>query len=165
MNYFDYYTGAFRKFKDYQGYATRKEFNFFILFFFILYMIVCFIAGAFTPFLIISKVAIDNIFYIVMGIIWICFLIHCFPGLALIKRRLNDIIPAKSNIIFRLFFTFELVRLLIGLILGSNMFQHAIKTTIPDFNALYFILALLIFCMNWICLGFYVFLMVKKGKQ
>ena len=32
MNYFDYYTGAFRKFKDYQGNATRKEFNFFILF-------------------------------------------------------------------------------------------------------------------------------------
>ena len=28
MNIFSYYTGAFKKFKDYQGIATRKEFNF-----------------------------------------------------------------------------------------------------------------------------------------
>ena len=105
MNYFNYYISAFKNLKDYQGVATRKEFNLFILFFFLIYMLFGFLSFMTIPFSIISNPnQVPEGYGIFTIVIWSVFIIHLLPGLALIKRRLNDITPTKSSIIFRLFF-------------------------------------------------------------
>ena len=103
MNYFNYYTSAFKNFKDYQNIATRKEFNFFILFFFLIYTLFGILSFATIPFSIISNPnQAPDIFVYFPILSWGIFIIHLLPGLALIKRRLNDIAPVKSGLIFRI---------------------------------------------------------------
>lgn len=171
MNWFDYYIYAFKNYKNYSGVATRKEFNFFILFFFLFYMLFGFLSFLTIPFSIISNPnQAPDIFgyfrYISYGI----FLIHLIPGLALIKRRLNDITPAKSNIVFRIFIGFEVFRICIGLFLSTKMslFQSVVITnaeTIPSSFVPLILLLLFNMLLNYICIGFYIFMMAKKGKN
>lgn len=171
MNIFSYYTGAFKKFKDYQGIATRKEFNFFILFFLLIYMFFWILSFLTIPFSIISNPnQAPDIFVYFAFVSYGIFLIHLIPGLALIKRRLNDITPAKSNIIFRIFFGFEVFRICAGIFLSTKIsaFQTVAlsnATAIPPSFTYLIIFALFIMLLNYICIGFYIFLMAKKGKQ
>ena len=171
MSVFNYYTEAFGKFRDYQNFATRKEFNLFILFFFLIYMFFGFLSFMTIPFSIISNPdQAPDIFVYFPFLSWGLFLIHLLPGLALIKRRLNDITPTKSNIIFRIFFGFEVFRICAGIFLSTkiSVFQTVAlsnATAIPPSFTYLIIFALFNMLLNYICIGFYIFLMAKKGKN
>lgn len=173
MSWFDYYTLAFRKVRDYSNITTRKEYNFFILCFFLIYMLM---AGILFPIFIYVSISEPNksplFFSNAFGAVsWIVCLIHALPALALIKRRLNDIFPIKSGVIFRIFFTFEIIRILLSLILYSNM-SSLLPLALTSNNVTLspnIVTVILMFLLNqllcYISLGFYIFLMVKKGKQ
>ncbi|MBR6722269.1 DUF805 domain-containing protein [bacterium] len=171
MNVFNYYIGAFKNFKDYQSFATRKEFNFFILFFLLIYMFFGILSFATIPFSIISNPnQAPDIFAYFPILSWGIFIIHLLPGLALIKRRLNDITPTKSNIIFRIFFGFEVFRICTGIFLSTKIsaFQTVALSNadvIPPSFTYLIIFSLFNMLLNYICIGFYIFLMAKKGKQ
>lgn len=166
MSVFNYYTEAFGKFRDYQNIATRKEFNYFILFFFIFYMIIGVIAGLITPIFIISKINPADITLMITLPMWIYSIIHLLPLLALVKRRLNDITPTKSSIIFRLFLIFEIIG-----ICTSSFFQTVVSSNTevlsPSFIHLILFLLFLLFylLLSSVSTGFFIFLMAKKGKN
>ena len=164
MSVFNYYIGAFKNFKDYQSFATRKEFNFFILFFLLIYMLFGILSFATIPFSIISNPnQAPDIFVYFPILSWGIFIIHLLPGLALIKRRLNDITPTKSSIIFRLFLIFEIIG-----ICTSSLFQTVVSSNAevlsPSF--IHLILFLLFYLLlSSVGTGFFIFLMAKKGKN
>ena len=171
MNYFNYYTSAFKNFKDYQNIATRKEFNFFILFFFLIYMLFGILSFMTIPFSIIfNPNQAPELFGFFPIFSWGIFIIHLLPCLALIKRRLNDIAPVKSGLIFRIFFIFEIFRICTGIFLSTKI---SVLQTVTSTNAevlppsfVYIILfSLFSMLLNYVCIGFYIFLMVKKGKK
>ncbi len=165
MSVFNYYTEAFGKFRDYQNIATRKEFNYFILFFFIFYMIIGFITGIITPIFIISKINPADITLMMTVPMWIYSIIHLLPLLALVKRRLNDIFPVKSSIVFSIFFTYEFFRIIFSLFLSSKYIDSAFKTPTPEIDLTMIGFYLLNYLLSLISCIFYIFLMAKKGKN
>jgi hypothetical protein len=100
---------------------------------------------------------------------WIFYLVHALPMFALIKRRLIDIFSQKAGLIFRIYLTIEIIRLLISLgypfVLYS--FQNVVVTSenlpITTFVC-FWIIGLINNILSFLMLAFYIFLMVKQGN-
>ena len=159
MEYLKYYTNAFKNSFNYKDMAKRKEFNFFILFYILFWMIL------FIPFMFGMPIVtmLNNINPIIpfggFAIVsWIFFIVHAFPFLALIKRRIIDITPSKANLIFWIFITLEIIRIFI-----SISFMVILYTNQGQFHIWYIFIGLVNQALCTISLGFIIFLMVKKG--
>ena len=73
MNYF---IAALKKYADFNGRARRKEFWYFILFFYILVFLAAFIGGA---------------LHIGLGLYYICVLACLVPSISVAVRRMHDV--------------------------------------------------------------------------
>ena len=174
MEYFKFYLDAFKNFRDYHNPAPRKEFNFFILFFFIFSLIMCASMMVISIFYLVT--AIENgiseffkliILWTIIGLVF--YLVHAVPLFALIKRRLIDIIPSKANLIFWIFLTVEIIRILISLAMPFLVYsiQNTIMTSnnlpVMNFVSIWF-LGLISNVFAMLMFLFYIFLMVKQGN-
>ena len=159
MEYFNIYLNAYKNFKDYHSPSKRNELNWFILFYLIFWMII------FIPFMIITPlfVVIYKSPLIMFGILfvvgWIYFIVHAIPLLALVKRRLIDIIPTKANLIFWSFITFEVIRISISL------FFMVVLCLLKEFHIWYILIGVINQVLSTITIGFMIFLMAKKGMS
>lgn len=115
---FKYYTTAFKKFKDYSSNATRKEFNFYILNFIILNILLNF--GFMIAWLLyvqfnlttMFEIEAENIQNLYSSTFFVFNLVNYIPFIALTKRRINDIFPTYSIFIF-------LILLVSGVLINS----------------------------------------------
>ena len=174
MEYLNIYLNAFKNFKDYHTPAPRKELNFFILFYFIFWLII------FIPMMVVgfyhamSSMMEDNFDYLKLlipfGVVgWVFYLVHIVPLLALIKRRLIDIFSQKAGLIFWIYATIEIIRLLISLVYPFAVYflQNIVMTSenLPVANlVVIWIIGLINNALSFLVLAFYIFLMVKQGN-
>ena len=167
MEAFNIYINAFKRIKDYHNPAPRKEFNFFILFYFIFWILLI------SPIMILSMPSImekgmqgGGVFVVVSQIFGIA---HLFPLLALVKRRLIDITPPKAKSIWWIYFTLTIV-----MCLTSYMYafivppQDMLMMTNNNISLTRIIITLILMLINnglsFALLVFYIFLMVKQGN-
>ena len=174
MESFSFYLNAFKRFKDYHTPSPRKEFNFFILFYFVFWLVI------FIPMMMVvfyqamSSMTEENFNYLKLiipfGLVgWIFYLVHIVPLLALIKRRLIDIFSQKASLIFRIYVAIEIIRLLItlGYPIGVYFLQNVITTSenLPVASlVVIWIIGLINNALSFLVLAFYIFLMVKQGN-
>ena len=169
MEAFNIYINAFKHIKNYHNPASRKEFNFFILFYFIFWLIIfipCLIA---SPFFIINVERFFVYLTFSMAVGWLIYLVHALPLLALIKRRLIDVLPQKANRIFWIYLTLELIRIIVtaiypfvifsfkDIILAGNGFPVSKFIIVWVFGLINNFFSIIVLC-------FYIFLMVKQGN-
>ena len=174
MEYFNIYLNAFKYFRDYHTPAPRKDFNFFILFYFIFWLII------FIPMMMVGfyhavstmmegKFEYLNLLIPFMVVGWIFYLVHAVPLLALIKRRLIDIFSQKAGLIFWIYVTIEIIRLLItlgyplGVYFLKNMFMTSESLPVANLVVIW-IIGLINNIISFLMIAFYIFLMVKQGN-
>lgn len=174
MEYLNFYLNAFKNFRDYHTPAPRKEFNFFILFYFIFWLVI------FIPMMMVGfyhavstmmggKFEYLNLLIPFMVVGWIFYLVHVVPLLALIKRRLIDIFSQKAGLIFWIYVTIEIIRLLItlgyplGVYFLKNMFMTSESLPVANLVIIW-IIGLINNIISFLMIAFYIFLMVKQGN-
>ena len=164
MEYFQIYLNSFKKSFDYKNPSPRKELNFFILFYFLFWMLI------FIPFMfsnvyttmVLNKTPEIN-FIIYLTVSWLFFIIHAFPLLGLVKRRLIDITNKNANLIFGGYIVVEIIRISI-VIAFIFLFAAFFKIVELQNIFLYIAIGLVNQLLSASVLAFYIFLMVKKGN-
>ena len=164
MEYFQIYLNSFKKSFDYKNPSPRKELNSFILFYFLFWMLI------FIPFMfsnvyttmVLNKTPEIN-FIIYLAVSWLFFIIHAFPLLGLVKRRLIDITNKNANLIFGGYIVVEIIRISI-VIAFIFLFAAFFKTVELQNIFLYIAIGLVNQLLSASVLAFYIFLMVKKGN-
>jgi len=163
---FGCYLKAFQNCFNYSDSAMRYEFNYFILVFSVIYFILFFI-GFFI--IVFSSIANPSIAPIAFGTLFVLVLlysiVHILPSLALLYRRIKDVFSEKSKLFFGLY-------LLVWFIQISSWASCAVlSSTIspthqptPSFLVLVFGCTVICQICGLIMLGFYIFLMCKKGN-
>ena len=168
MEYFKYYLEAFKNFKDYTTPAPRKEFNFFIMFYFIFWMIIFIPLTIYNSYFIIAAGNTSGNLVMTSVIGWIFFLIHIAPMLALIKRRLIDINPERADLLFWIFVVIQAIVMIISLTYLSEM-QSVQQPIMSGSNIEYSRVLVLMFVsfINFITsvalIIFYIYLMTKQS--
>lgn len=155
------YFYAFKQIPNYAGTAKRKEFNFFFLCYFVFWFIYLLLTVVLTVAIsfFITK-AQEYIFWIIMGLGALYHIIHQFPLLALIKRRMNDIMPDASKLYFRDYLTVFAAQLVTYFALTKMVTSSAKGLTLQIIlTAIFMQLCSILLLLTWI------FLMVKKGKN
>lgn len=174
MESFSFYLNAFKRFKDYHTPSPRKEFNFFILFY-VIFWLVIFIPMIMAGVYLSMSSMLDGEsnylkFLIPFSLIgWMFYLVHAVPMFALIKRRLVDIFSQKAGLIFGIYLTIEIIRLLISL--GYPFFLYSLLDVVVASENLpiailvsLWIIGLINNIFSFLVLAFYIFLMVKRGN-
>lgn len=155
------YFYAFKQIPNYSGTAKRKEFNFFFLCYFAFWFIYLLLTIVLTVVIsIIIPQAQEHIFWIIMGFGALYHIVHQFPLLALIKRRMNDIMPNSSKLYFRGYLTVFVAQLVTYFAL-TKMVTSSAKglTLLIILTAIFMQFCSILLLLTWI------YLMVKKGND
>lgn len=156
---------AFKKSFDYKNPAPRKNINSFILFYFLFWLLI------FAPFIVYIQTTIILYkepvvgFIVYFAVSWLYFIINAIPLLALVKRRLIDIVPSKANLIFWSYLAVEIVRIsiVIAFITFFLLFMNTIKINLHHM-VIFFAIGVINQILSFLVLAFYIFLMAKKGN-
>lgn len=101
---FKYYIDAFKNIKDFSSKAKRKEFNYFILSWFIIGLIIlvcfCCFVYIFDEVLTYLNITEKDVLNIFRNILFWFDLVNYVAFIPLTKRRINDLTQKYSNIIF-----------------------------------------------------------------
>ncbi len=155
------YFYAFKQIPNYTGTAKRKEFNFFFLCYFVfwfIYLLLTIVLTVAISFFI--PQAQEYIFWIIMGLGALYHIVHQFPLLALIKRRMKDIMPNNSKLYFRGYLTVFVAQIVTYFALTKMITSSAKGLTLQIIlTAIFMQLCSILLLLTWI------FLMVKKGKD
>ena len=149
------YFNAFKQITNYSETAKRKEFNFVFWFIYLFLTIVLTVAISFF----ITK-AQEYIFWIIMGLGALYHIVHQFPLLALIKRRMNDIMPDASKLYFRDYLAVFAAQIITYFVLAKMVTSSANSLSLQIvLTAIFMQLCSILLLLTWI------YLMVKKGKD
>ena len=158
---FAYYKLGFGRSFDFSTPSSRKELNYFMLPYFIFWFLVCLISIITTSVLTVIVKDLPKLF-LYEGIILVAFnIIHLIPLLALIRRRLNDIVPNKAKLIFSGVLLCYLIQLSVPVILFTQ------KTVIADNPVKFLTFIPYVICAQLCALlvtGTVIYLMCKKGE-
>ena len=165
MEYFEIYINAFKKITDYHTPAPRKEFNVFILFYFVLRLLIIFL-------LVVSSLSTQGVNSTstnpLITFLQIIYFIHLFPLVALVKRRLLDVNPVNAGSVFVYYLVVIIAMFVIGGIIRIMTPAQSMVIGVSNFSVSN-ILSVVLFSLfkgvlGLILLVFYVFLMQKQGN-
>ena len=131
-NVFGNYLLAFKNIFDYKHTASRSEFNWFILFMALIWILMGFLFMG----IVITNIVLHNdaIIPILFGVFFVIgglyMLAHLLPFLALMKRRCNTLFPQKSGTFFFSFLGLWLVQQVICITLFI-MFSGSVENANP----------------------------------
>ena len=153
------YFNAFKQITNYSETAKRKEFNFFFLCYFVFWFIYLLLTIVLTV-AISFFITKEYIFWIIMGLGALYHIVHQFPLLALIKRRMNDIMPDASKLYFRDYLTVFAAQIITYFALTKMVTSSANSLSLQIvLTAIFMQLCSILLLLTWI------YLMVKKGKD
>lgn len=155
------YFNAFKQITNYSETAKRKEFNFFFLCYFIfwfIYLLLTIVLTVAISFFITKAQA--YIFWIIMVLGALYHIVHQFPLLALIKRRMNDVMPDASKLYFRDYLTVFAAQIITYFALTKMVTSSANSLSLQIvLTAIFMQLCSILLLLTWI------YLMIKKGKN
>lgn len=158
---FEYYKMGFRRMIDFSSSSCRKELNYFFLSYFVIWIIFAFvILVADSMLAVIIQSGMFNLFGISGATCLIFHIIHLVPLFALMRRRLNDIIPAKSGLIFLSLVLLYLIQISAPIMFILNIGNISAN---PERIIIYMPYMLFSVICGWVVIGTLIFLMCKKG--